>query len=775
MMQYLILAGANLATDYDTTSYNALIAAQGANGRVVSGIIDQEGWTHAQVVEQFMMGFSFQLFNGATGTLKFADYKVEAVVGGEDTYNDQDDVLENSLAIFQNQDVINSSTVHYSWNSVEGRFNQDPQPLENLTSKTNLGSTFAEDLPLYLVSDRNTAILAASNRMYYSDEDRYQVRFQISAPASGANLDLCSNLLLTHFAGLNTNRQTSPPTHTYGFHDELLRVSQLDYELNGTPRINVVTLTMDPGENAYDFGSLPANVVFGAVTESAVGVVTVTWTLAGGATDPTWVNVYYRRTTDKMSKKRFSERVLASALTHSFTPDYDTSAAIDVYLVPEDVHGVIRELKWMIDTAKDGLLAEDIDLTEPAWDVTSLTFCSDNDYLICGYEIVRRLSATGSTITLYNDAGVRINYEDTVVATHANGTALGVITPTVAFGQDTARTKCSAIADFDGVITGLSIVFTWTAFAPASNDLAMFHHYDVYWSLTNSFTTAVKANTSDIIGTTWTDSVFSSAGPFYYWVVSVTRSGVVSTESNAEGPFNMGRQFSSVACAASGPTFTATLGLPTGVLMDDVLYITQAYGPDVWDPPTYDPDHIGGHACTVVPGITSLQFNGDDPEKTYYFAWKLTFKVGDISWDGAWTYLTSLGFYAAVTSGTDFKLNSATNTFGKVGDAGNSITYNQSTNSLVGPWSGPGATFNYDAFTASGGETYIQLAALADLSKALIVAFAALGGSMSILRLTTHFTVSNASGYTRIVILNPDSSPYTFVAGDIADIWSVSL
>ncbi|TRZ53075.1 hypothetical protein D4S03_02430, partial [bacterium] len=579
LMQYLILAGANLATDYDTTSYNAVSAAQVADGRVVSGIIDQEGWTHKDVIEQFMTGFSFQIFYNASGKLKFADYKVEAVVGGESSINDQDHVLENSLAIFQNQDVINSTTLHFGWNSVDGQFQQEPEALENLTSKANLGSTFSEDLQLYLVSDPKVATQVANNRMYYSDEDRYQVRFQIGAPEAPGTLDLCTNLLLTHFAGLSSERQTNPPkttettgdppvTKTYGWVDELLRVTQLDYQLNGTPIITVVCLTMDPDENAYDFGSVPANVVLGSVTESAAGVITETWTLPG-ANDPTWVNVYYRRSEDKLSAKRFAGRVAASALTKSFTPDFEFSNSLDVYLVPEDEHGVIRELKWTIDATKDTTLAETIDLTEVGFDVASIADITAGDLILCDNEINKVLSKSGSTLTLYADAGVRLCYEDTAHATHASSAPVGTIKPTVTYGTLSVRTALSTPQNLTALFGETWITLGWDAYTDP-NDVSMLRKYLVYRNTLNDFSSATCLNDGDTltdnsyVDTDLTEPTADEDWPLYfYWVVGVNKSGVHSTNSTVSNAYGVSPTFMMV------PPVTALAFTEEGTVMVD--------------------------------------------------------------------------------------------------------------------------------------------------------------------------------------------------------------
>jgi hypothetical protein len=93
-----------------------------------------------------------------------------------------------------------------------------------------------------------------------------------------------------------------------------------------------------------------------------------------------------------------------------------------------------------------------------------------------------------------------------------------------------------------------------------------------------------------------------------------------------------------------------------------------------------------------------------------------------------------------------------------------------------GEWDNNGAgswAYKLHPYTSVGGETYIQLPALANLSFPLMVYWAAYGGSMAYIRKTTQYTVSNASGYTRVTILNADLSTYTHVAGDIADVFYI--
>jgi hypothetical protein len=81
-------------------------------------------------------------------------------------------------------------------------------------------------------------------------------------------------------------------------------------------------------------------------------------------------------------------------------------------------------------------------------------------------------------------------------------------------------------------------------------------------------------------------------------------------------------------------------------------------------------------------------------------------------------------------------------------------------------------------FVAYGGERFIELPYLVDLNKEMIVHFAAFGGSMAVLKAEIEYTVSNASGKTRVTILNTSVSPvvpYVLQKGDIGSIWSTRL
>jgi hypothetical protein len=419
---------------------------------------------------------------------------------------------------------------------------------------------------------------------------------------------------------------------------------------------------------------------------------------------------------------------------------------------------VIRELAWEIDTAKDTTLAEAIDLTEPAWDVASIADIAVGDYILCGAEINRVESKAGVTLTLYSSGGIRVNYEDTVAATHANGAAVGTIKPTVTYGTHSSRTSITAVSDAAGTVTGLKISLNWSDLADPSDDLTMFSRWEVWGGTSVSFNSSALID-GYVYESSYDHYAITSAGPFYYWITSVTGAGVRSTESNRVGPCVVAHALSFVSCYSSGDTFIADIGLPDNVPIDDIDYFEQVYTDTEWEsvaghPVADDPNSGSSPFLLHVPVGTRQHLWGTDASKTYWFAWRAHFRAdsakGRSAFAGAWKYLMNGANYLSVTSGTS--------------DGGE------------GEWDNNGAgswAYKLHPYTSVGGETYIQLPALANLSFPLMVYWAAYGGSMAYIRKTTQYTVSNASGYTRVTILNADLSTYTHVAGDIADVFYI--
>jgi len=658
---YLIDYVGHSSGEIDTLTYDALRAAQKTNGYALAGIINTLGWTHEQAIEQLMQAGSQQIFFGAGNTIKWADYKVETAAGTEPQIMDAPrvagftrtpvagntiaEILEGSLSITQNQDVINQLTLHYDYDGTQGKYLREPEPYKNLSSQDNLGTTLEEDLSLSMVADSATAYAVVNNRMYYSDEDRYVVGFDMSAPqVPGSGVDLAANIRLTHYAGINATLS--------GWSNELMKITALSYELNDTPMVRAKCLTMDPGTNAFDFTTPPTNVTFGVASESAQGEVTVTWT--HGASTAYNIHVYYKPATDKLSQVRYAGYVLASAETHTFTP-YDSAdiGNLDIYLVPESAGGIIRELGWMIDPDTDTTITEDLDLTEIGINVADTTTAIAGDYVMVGSEIVRvNTVQVGVAWHLYNflysapATYYRTQYEDTVASTHANGAAIGKYLPTVAYGTDSGRTSCTAVADLSHTISGATVVLDWSDVAGA-DDIAMFKHWEVWRGSTSTFADATKLTTgSELVVSTYTDSSPGASSSLHYWVTSVTRSGVRSTESNTLGPLDDLWQLASVSVTVTGATFKADIAPPTDVAMNLIDFFEESYSPNVWDGGNLPgaPTGVGAWTGNIGP---NRHVEGTKAGFTAYFAFRCHFTAG---YYGTWTYYGSAPGYTPVTS-----------------------------------------------------------------------------------------------------------------------------
>ncbi|MDE1970288.1 MAG: carboxypeptidase regulatory-like domain-containing protein [Patescibacteria group bacterium] len=165
--------------------------------------------------------------------------------------------------------------------------------------------------------------------------------------------------------------------------------------------------------------------------------------------------------------------------------------------------------------------------------------------------------ANGAPVTAASDLSNVDHISLSVPTKHF--TVFGIITPTDALAPS-APTNVSATQ------SGSSAVVTWTAPTTNSDGTALsdLQEYEIYrdTSASGSFTTQV--NSSQVTGTTFTDSTVSAGTTYYYKVSAADTSGNESSKSSVSSGLAVaalvsgGGSYSSAASSAANPVVTTT-------------------------------------------------------------------------------------------------------------------------------------------------------------------------------------------------------------------------